>query len=144
MSDHSALKATATVAYKLFDNGDIAGVDTLYAPDLGDHNPVSRAASAIEGMPTMARWTRDGFTDPHHEILYQAVIDDEHVVTHWRMTGRDPTFVGTDRAGSSRSTFSALTPIGPASPTRMCATPDLRSEECLSDTTDRQLTKEMP
>lgn len=100
MSDHSALKATATAAYKLFDDGDVAGVDALYAPDLVDHNPVYGATSAIEGMRTMVGWTRDGFTDPHHEILYQAVIDDEHVVTQWRMTGRQTgPFLGTEATG---------------------------------------------
>jgi predicted ester cyclase len=100
MTDQPALRTTATAAYRLFDEGDVSGVDDLYSPDLVDHNPVVGASSAIEGMRTMVGWTRDGFTNPHHEILYQAVIDDEHVVTQWRMTGRQTgPFLGTEATG---------------------------------------------
>lgn len=100
MADHKALRTTASSAYQLFDDGNVEGVDALYAPDLVDHNPVYGATSAIEGMRTMVGWTRDGFSDPHHEILYQAVIDDEHVVTQWRMTGRQTgPFLGIEATG---------------------------------------------
>jgi len=86
--DARELTRTATEAYTLFDDGDIAGVDRLYAPDLIDHNPVPGASTAVEGMRTLIGWIREGFTGAHHEIVYQGVIGADTVVTQWRMTGR--------------------------------------------------------
>lgn len=86
--NQSDLIATAAASYRLFDDGDVAGVDRLYAPALVDHNPVPGAGSPIEGMRTLVGWIRDGFTEPHHEILYQGVIGEDTVVIQWRMTGR--------------------------------------------------------
>jgi predicted ester cyclase len=99
----------ATRVYGAFDSGDVQAIDTLFAPDLIDHNPVPGAPTAIDGMRALVGAVRDGFTGARHEILYQAETSDGWVVTQWRMTGthtgewfgapasgRDVSFMGTD------------------------------------------------
>jgi predicted ester cyclase len=95
--NQSDLIATATASYRLFDEGDVAGVDRLYAPTLVDHNPVPGSASPLDGMRTLIGWIKDGFSDAHHEIVFQGVIGTDTVVIHWRMTGRHTgPFLGVD------------------------------------------------
>lgn len=72
---------------ELFDTGDVAGVDEVFAPDLIDHTPVAGAASAIDGMRALVAAVRDGFTDTQHRILFQQELSDGWVVIHWQMTG---------------------------------------------------------
>ena len=56
---------------ELYDTGDVAGADEVFAPDLIDHNPAGDAASAIDGMRALIAAVRDGFTDTQHRILFQ-------------------------------------------------------------------------
>jgi predicted ester cyclase len=83
----SSAREVATRVYEIFDTGDVAGVDGVFAADLIDHNPVPGALSGIEGMRGLVAAVRDGFTAPHHDVVYQADVDGGWVVTHWRMTG---------------------------------------------------------
>lgn len=78
----------ATRMYEMFDSGDVAAVDTLFAPDLVDHNPAPGAPTAVDGMRGLVSAIRDGFTDARHELVFQEEAGDGWVVTHWRMTGR--------------------------------------------------------
>jgi hypothetical protein len=68
----TSARAVPTRVFAAFDAGDIAALDTLVSPDLIDNNLPPGAPSAIEGMKGMAAAMREGFTNPHHEILYQA------------------------------------------------------------------------
>lgn len=78
----------ATRMYEIFDSGDVAAVDTLFAPDLVDHNLAPGVPTAIEGMRGLVSAVRRGFTDPRHELVFQQETGDGWVVTHWRMTGK--------------------------------------------------------
>ena len=71
---------------ELYDTGDVAGADEVFAPDLIDHNPAGDAASAIDGMRALIAAVRDGFTDTQHRILFQQELAGGWVVLHWRMT----------------------------------------------------------
>ncbi|WP_169813669.1 ester cyclase [Nocardia pseudobrasiliensis] len=89
------VRAAATTAlrvanrnYELYDTGDVAGVDEVFAVDLVDHNPVPGTTSAIDGMRYLIAQVRDGFTDTEHRILFQTELGDGWVVNHWQMTGR--------------------------------------------------------
>ncbi|MFI6999998.1 ester cyclase [Nocardia sp. NPDC050175] len=101
--------AVATRNYLLYDTGDVAGVDEVFAPDLIDHNPVPGTTSGIDGMRLLIGEVRDGFTDTQHEIVFQKELPGGWVVNHWRMTavhtgeafglpasGRPVSFTGTD------------------------------------------------
>ncbi|UOT05778.1 ester cyclase [Rhodococcus opacus] len=72
---------------ELYDTGNVAGVDAVFAPDLIDHNAVAGAASAIDGMRSLVAAVRDGFTDTRHRILFQQELSGGWVVIHWQMTG---------------------------------------------------------
>ncbi|WP_405733060.1 ester cyclase [Streptomyces sp. NBC_01537] len=72
---------------ELYDTGDVAGVDEVFAPDVIDHNPAGDAASGIDGMRALIAAVRDGFTGTQHRILFQQELADGWVVLHWRMTG---------------------------------------------------------
>src|SRR5581483_5999630 len=72
---------------ELFDTGDVAGVDEVFAPDLIDHTPVAGAASAIDGHRQLIAAVRDGFSDTQHRILFQQELPGGWAVVHWRMTG---------------------------------------------------------
>ena len=80
-------RAVAARVYELFDNGDVVGLDEVIDQRMVDHNPVPGASSGLDGMRTLVAAVRDGFTDPHHELLFQAEAGDGWVVNHWRMTG---------------------------------------------------------
>jgi len=71
---------------ELYDTGDVAGADEVFAPDLIDHNPAGDAASAIDGMRALIAAVRDGFTDTQHRIMFQGELAGGWVVLHWRMT----------------------------------------------------------
>jgi len=93
-------RALAARVYDLFDRGDVAGLDEVLDPGLIDHNPVPGASSGIEGMKLLVAAVRDGFTDTHHQLVYQADPGDGWVVTHWRMTGKHTgNWFGTPPAG---------------------------------------------
>lgn len=72
---------------ELYDTGDVAGADEVFAPDVIDHNPAGDAASGIDGMRALIAAVRDGFTGTQHRILFQQELADGCVVLHWRMTG---------------------------------------------------------
>jgi len=80
-------RAVAARVYELFDSGDVGGLDAVFDSRLVDHNPVSGSASGIDGMRALVSAIRDGFSDTHHEVLYQTDPGDGWVVSHWRMTG---------------------------------------------------------
>jgi len=80
-------RALAARVYDLYDRGDVAGLDDVLDPGLIDHNAMPGTSSGVEGMRASVAAVRDGFTDPHHEVIYQADTGDGWVVTHWRMTG---------------------------------------------------------
>lgn len=101
--------AVATRVYEAFDAGNPAIIDELVAADLVDHNPVPGAPTARDGLKGLVAAVATGFTNPRHEVLYQAETVDGFVVTQWRMTGthtgdwfgtpatgRDVSFAGTD------------------------------------------------
>ena len=72
---------------ELYDTGDVAGADEVFAPNLIDHNAAADAASGIDGMRALIATVRDGFTDTQHRILFQQELPGGWVVLHWRMTG---------------------------------------------------------
>jgi hypothetical protein len=62
----SATSTALRVAFReleLYDTGDVAGADEVFAPDLIDHTPADGAASAIDSMRALIASVRDGFTD---------------------------------------------------------------------------------
>ncbi|MFJ3775514.1 ester cyclase [Streptomyces sp. NPDC090075] len=71
---------------ELYDTGNVAGADEVFAADVIDHNPASGAASGIDGMRASIAAVRDGFTDTQHRILFQQELSGGWVVLHWRMT----------------------------------------------------------
>ncbi|QYX76353.1 ester cyclase [Streptomyces akebiae] len=71
---------------ELYDTGDVAGADEVFAPDVIDHNPATDAASGIDGMRASIAAVRDGFTDTQHRILFQQELPGGWAVLHWRMT----------------------------------------------------------
>lgn len=83
----SPARQLATRNYELYDTGDVAGVDEVFAADLVDHNPVPGAADALEGMRMLIAAVRDCFTGTRHEVLFQEEMPGGWVVSHWRMTG---------------------------------------------------------
>ena len=82
----SAALRVAARELELYDTGDVAGADEVFAPNLIDHNPAGDSASAIEGMRALIATVRDGFTDTQHRILFQEELPGGWVVLHWRMT----------------------------------------------------------
>jgi predicted ester cyclase len=85
----SATSTALRVAFReleLYDTGDVAGADEVFAPDLIDHNAAPGAASAIDGMRALIATVRDGFTDTQHRILFYRELSDGWVVIHWQMT----------------------------------------------------------
>jgi hypothetical protein len=85
----SATSAALRVAFReleLYDTGDVAGADDVFAPDLIHHNASPGAASAIDGMRTSIASVRDGFTYTQHRILFHRELSDGWVVIHWQMT----------------------------------------------------------
>ncbi|WP_107119818.1 nuclear transport factor 2 family protein [Streptomyces regalis] len=49
---------------ELYDTGDVAGADEVFAPDVIDYNPAAGAApSGIDGMRALVAAVRDGFTE---------------------------------------------------------------------------------
>ncbi|MEU1185645.1 ester cyclase [Streptomyces sp. NPDC005820] len=71
---------------ELYDTGDVAGADEVFAPDMIDHNPATDAASGIEGMRASIAAVRDGFTGTQHRILFHQELPGGWIVLHWRMT----------------------------------------------------------
>jgi predicted ester cyclase len=71
---------------ELYDTGDVAGADEVFAPDLVDHSASPEVTSAIDGMRALITTVRDGFTDTQHRILWHRELADGWVVMHWRMT----------------------------------------------------------
>ncbi|WP_367321816.1 nuclear transport factor 2 family protein [Streptomyces sp. HUAS ZL42] len=53
---------------ELYDTGNLAGADKMFAPDVIDHNPAAdpEAASGIDSMRASIAAVRDGFTDTQH------------------------------------------------------------------------------
>jgi predicted ester cyclase len=71
---------------ELYDTGDVAGADEVFAPDLIDHNASPDAASGIDGMRASIAAVHDGFTNTQHRILFHRELSDGWVVIHWQMT----------------------------------------------------------
>ena len=85
----SATTTALRVAFReleLYDTGDVAGADEVFAPDLIDHTPTDGAASAIDSMRALIASVRDGFTDTQHRILFHQELPGGWVVIHWQMT----------------------------------------------------------
>jgi SnoaL-like polyketide cyclase len=85
----SATSPALRVAFReleLYDTGNVAGADEVFAPDLIDHTPADGAASAIDSMRALIAAVRDGFTDTQHRILFHQELPGGWVVIHWRMT----------------------------------------------------------
>jgi predicted ester cyclase len=85
----SATSPALRVAFReleLYDTGNVAGADEVFAPDLIDHTPADGAASAIDSMRALIATVRDGFTDTQHRILFHRELPGGRVVIHWRMT----------------------------------------------------------
>ena len=79
----SAALRVAARELELYDTGDVAGADEVFAPDLIDHNPAGDAASAIDGMRALITAVRDGFTGTQHRILFQQELS----AAGWSCTG---------------------------------------------------------
>jgi predicted ester cyclase len=86
-SQSTSARDVPTRLFAAFDAGDVAAVDLLVSPDAVDHNPPPGATSAIEGMKMMVVAMSEGFTNAHHEVVYQAETDDGWVVSQWVVTG---------------------------------------------------------
>jgi predicted ester cyclase len=71
---------------ELYDTGDVAGADEVFAPDLIDHTASPDAASGIDGMRALIAAVRDGFTDTQHRVLFHSELSDGWVVIHGQMT----------------------------------------------------------
>ncbi|MET8080723.1 ester cyclase [Streptomyces sp. NPDC005303] len=71
---------------ELYDTGNVAGADEVFAPNVIDHNPVTEAVSGIDGMRASIAAVRDGFTGTQHRILFQEELPGGWVVLRWRMT----------------------------------------------------------
>lgn len=85
----SATSPALRVAFReleLYDTGDVAGADEVFAPDLIDHTPADGGASAIDNMRALIATVRDGFTDTQHPILFHQELPGGWVVIHWQMT----------------------------------------------------------
>jgi predicted ester cyclase len=85
----SAISIPLRVAFReleLYDTGDVAGADEVFAGDLVDHNAAPGTASAIDGMRTLIAAVRDGFTGTQHRVLFHQELPDGWVVLHWQMT----------------------------------------------------------
>lgn len=78
----------AVAMLRLLDEGDMGGVDRIFAPDVVDHDPMPGVPEGIEGVRALFAAVVAGFGDIRHEVEYQGRIDGERVVTVWRMTGR--------------------------------------------------------
>ncbi|MDI5910159.1 ester cyclase [Streptomyces sp. 12257] len=86
---HSATTTALRIAARnleLYDTGNVAGADEVFAPEVIDHNPAADAASGIDGMRVLIAAVRDGFTDTQHRILFQQELPGGWAVVHWRMT----------------------------------------------------------
>ena len=82
----SAALRVAARELELYDTGDVAGADEVFAPDLIDHNPAGDAVSAIDGMRALIAAVRDGLIGTQHRILFQQELPGGWLVLHWRMT----------------------------------------------------------
>jgi SnoaL-like polyketide cyclase len=85
----SATSPALRVAFReleLYDTGDVAGADDVFAPDLIDHNASPGADSGIDGMRASIAAVRDGFTDTQHRVLFHRELSDGWVAIHWQMT----------------------------------------------------------
>jgi predicted ester cyclase len=71
---------------ELYDTGDVASADEVFAPDLIDHNASPDAASGIDGMRALIAAVRDGFSGTQHRILFHRELSDGWVVMQWQMT----------------------------------------------------------
>ena len=78
----------AVAALRLLDEGDVDGVDRVFASDVLDHDPTPGAPEGIEGERALFAAVVAGFDDIRHEVEYQGRTGDGWVVTAWRMTGR--------------------------------------------------------
>jgi predicted ester cyclase len=70
---------------ELYDTGNVAGADEVFAPDLVDHT--SDAVSAIDRMRQLVAAVRDGFTDVQHRVTFYEEAPGGWLVLHWHMTG---------------------------------------------------------
>lgn len=85
----STISPALRIAFReleLYDTGDVAGADEVFAPDLIDHTASPDAASGIDGMRASIAAVRDGFTDTEHRVLFHRELPDGWVVIHWQMT----------------------------------------------------------
>lgn len=71
---------------ELYDTGNVAGADEVFAADLIDHNATPGAGSAIDGIRMLIASVRDGFTNTQHRILFHQELPDGWVVLHYQMT----------------------------------------------------------
>lgn len=78
----------AVAALRLLDEGDVDGVDRVFASDVLDHDPTPGVPEGIEGERALFAAVVAGFDGIRHEVEYQARTGDGWVVTAWRMTGR--------------------------------------------------------
>lgn len=78
----------AVAALRLLDEGDVDGVDRVFASDVLDHDPTPGVPEGIEGERALFAAVVAGFDDIRHEVEYQGRTGDGWVVTAWRMTGR--------------------------------------------------------
>src|ERR671917_553974 len=78
----------AVAALRLLDEGDVDGVDRVFASDVLDHDPTPGVPEGIEGERALFAAVVAGFDDIRHEVEYQGRTGAGWVVTAWRMTGR--------------------------------------------------------
>ena len=85
----SATSAQLRVAFReleLYDAGDIAGADEVFASDFIDHNAAPGTTSHIESMRALITSVRDGFTSTQHRVIFYRELPDGWVLLHWQMT----------------------------------------------------------
>ncbi|CAM5703265.1 ester cyclase [Streptomyces canus] len=136
---------------ELYDTGNVAGADEVFALDVIDHNPATNAASGIDGMRVLIAAVRDGFTDTQHQILFQQELPGGWVVLHWRMTGTHTGDAFGFAASGNRSTSAAptssvlLTARSPRSTTsKSCSSSPSRSAPARSRPEGRDLPGPQP
>jgi predicted ester cyclase len=84
----SATSPSLQVAFhelELYDTGDLAGAEEVFAPDLVDHTS-DPCISGIDGMRARIVAVRDGFIDMQHRVVFCQEMPDGWVGLHWNMT----------------------------------------------------------
>jgi len=98
-----SIEENKTIARRVYEEvlnqGNLAAVDELFAPNTVDHNPLPGQLPGFEGAKQGFVVLRTGFPDIHFTIEDQ-VAEDDKVVTRWTMRGtHNGVFMGVPPTG---------------------------------------------